>query len=167
MVNFQDVLAKKGRSHPRGGASFSSQGTSSAPSRHGGPRHPAPLLRNGLSCETKLRGRKLPTLLHNPFLHRATSAATIHGFVSVSLAEKQSQGLTPASGALPALALPAPALPASPRAWTRASRDLANLLGHLGSHPWPPHSYLFKAFPVGLISCLCGFWVLFLFFLSS
>ena len=108
------------------------------------PPRSSPPLRNGLSYETKLRRRKLPTLLHNPFLHRATSATTIHSFVSVSLAEKQRQGLTPASGALPGLALPAPALPASPCSRTRASRDLADLLGHLGPHPWLLHSDLLR-----------------------
>lgn len=59
------------------------------------PSRPTPLLRNGPSYKTKLRGRQMPTSLHNPFLRRAISATAIHGFVSVRLAEKQNEGLTP------------------------------------------------------------------------
>lgn len=60
------------------------------------PSRPAPLLRNGPSYETKLRGRQMPTSLHNPFPRGAISATAIHGFVSVRLAEEQNEGLTPA-----------------------------------------------------------------------
>lgn len=66
------------------------------------PSHPTPPFHNGPSDETRLRGRQPPALLHNPFLHGAASAITIHGFVRVGLAEEQSQELTPASRALPA-----------------------------------------------------------------
>lgn len=135
-VNFQDALAKKREtSSPR--RSLLGQPRHRLSAQQGRvPSHPAPLLHKGLSYRTNLCGRKL----HNLFLHKATSATTIHGFLSVSLAEKRSQRL----------------MAITPKSFvstsTRARGNLADLLGHLSSHTWLLHSYLLRL--SSLSSCL-------------